>query len=285
MGKGVLLGILTFLFCTAEVFAQNQGSNRINLEEYNFENLSTGQPAFATGGFNCSGNCPEISSDFARSGKLSMKTFVDRFNSPTMYRTEVAHTTKMEVNKGAETQDYWMGFSLYIPAPYPVLKKPVYEIVFQFHSSPVDDNWTGYGGYNPNLAFRLSPESDSTGSIIFNIKGSDKPYPQLPDNRPKDVFEKTIVSYQTGKWYDFVIHTRLDSKEGFTKVWFQGGQIVDYYGPNYYAGHGKCYLKFGLYNGWRERNIDEPVTTRTLYHDEFRFAWGEGADYDMICPK
>lgn len=285
MGKGVLLIILIHCICVTEVLAQAHGANQVALEEYSFENLQMSQPASATGGFNCSGNCPEISPDFARSGKQSMKTFVDRLNSATMYRTEVAHTTRMEVNKGAETQDYWMGFSLYIPAPYPVLKKPVYEIVFQFHSSPLGGDWSGYGGYNPNLAFRLKPESDSSGQIIFNIKGSDKPYPQLPDNRPKDVFEKMIVTYQTGKWYDFVIHTRLDAKEGFTKVWFQGEQIVDYFGPNYYAGHGTCYLKFGLYNGWRERNIDEPVTTRTLYHDDFRFAWGKGAGYEKVCPK
>ncbi len=96
---------------------------------------------------------------------------------------------------------------------------------------------------------------------------------------------RNLDTYQTGKWYNFVIHTRLVAKEGFTKVWFLGEQIVDYFGPNYSAGHGKCYLKFGLYNGWSERNIDKSVNTCMLYHDEFRFAWGDRAGYEMVCTK
>ncbi len=48
-----------------------------------------------------------------------------------MYRTEVMHVVSMDANNGAKTTDYWFGFSLYVPSPYPVLKDPTYETFFQ----------------------------------------------------------------------------------------------------------------------------------------------------------
>lgn len=255
-----------------------------SIEEHSFESIPIGQDVSVIPTLGCSGNCPVISNDFSRSGNNSLRTFVDRKNSPNMYRTEVTHKTKMEVNNGDNTQDYWMGFSIFIPGPYPKLLNPTYEIVFQFHSSPIDDDWSTYAGYNPNLAIRLEPTSDHSGKFIFNIKGSDDPYPQFPDNKPPNTLNITAGNYQTNVWYDFVIHTKQDSYNGFTKLWFNGEQVVDFTGSNYYRGHGKSYAKFGLYNGWRDRDISEPVETRLLYHDEFRFAWGEGANYDLVAP-
>lgn len=251
------------------------------LEEYTFENDQTGKNP--SGSLKCSGNCPLVTSEISCNGEKALKTFVDRINSETMYRTEVAHGTRMEVNKGEETTEYWMGISFYVPSPYPSLKKPVYEIFFQLHASPIDGNWNDYPGQNPNLAFSLIPKTDNSGNIRISLKGIDIPYPQT-EKQPHDVWDETNT-YQTDKWHKLVIHTRLDYSDGFTKIWLDGEKVIDYKGKNYYRGHGKCYAKFGLYNGWRDRNIDEPVKTRTIYHDDFRFAYGDSANYDLVAPK
>ncbi|NCU41652.1 MAG: hypothetical protein EOM19_02920 [Candidatus Moranbacteria bacterium] len=254
---------------------------------FGFESSDPTQPSGKTWELGCSGNCPVVTTEKARVGSRSVKTVVDRLTSPTMYRTEFTHYTNgaghMEANKGTATQDYWMGFSVYIPDSYVPMTTPTYEIFFQTHASPPDDNWTGYNGLNPNLGFRIYPSSASGGLIGFDIKGNNDPYPQTAS---KSSFSKRDIPYQTNRWYDFVIHARFDSVNGFTKVWMDGKQIVDFTGSNYFRGHGEVYPKFGMYNGWRTRDIPgEVVKTRTLYHDEYRFAYGPDANYySYVAP-
>ncbi len=99
------------------------GSAPINANPLTWSFDSKGSSSQGAGPeLNCSGNCPVVSSEVSRSGNGSLKTVVDRLNSKTMYRTEMMHGISMDANKGANTTDYWFGFSLYVPSPYPVLK-------------------------------------------------------------------------------------------------------------------------------------------------------------------
>ena len=210
---------------------------------------------------------------------------VDRLKSDAMYRTEVSHRIDMDANKGSSTTDQWFGFSLYIPGPYPVMTNPVYEMLFQLHASPPDgDDWSDYKGINPPLALYIIPNSNDSGDFKLLIRGTNDAYPQQSS---QPVFSELIHAYQTNRWYDFVIHTRLDSTSaGFTKVWIDGELAANYSGMTYYRGHGKPYPKIGIYNGWRTRDIPgEKVTARTIYHDEYRYAYGADGGLDVVAPR
>lgn len=253
-----------------------------NPQVFGFELPEPMKPSSGSGGLVCSGNCPVATTDVVRFGTQSLKSVVDRLNSPNMFRTEASHTFQWEVNKGADTTDYWSGFSVYIPGPYPAMTEPVYEIIYQVHTSPPDGDWSGYNGMNPPLALFLQPESDTSGAFMVLIKATNDPYPQTTN---QSVYSKKIT-YKTDKWYDFVVQTRLDSTSaGFTKIWVDGELFVNYSGMNYFRGHGPAYAKFGFYNGWRIRDIPgERVSVRTIYHDEYRFGFGSGVGYESVSP-
>ncbi len=121
---------------------------------------------------------------------------------------------------------------------------------------------------------------------MLKLRGLDTPYPQNPNDDDKVRFKDDIASYQTNQWTDFVVHTRFDSgSAGVTQIWVNGILAFDYKGSTYYRGHGAPYPKFGLYNGWRTRNLPgETVTKRTLFHDEYRFAWGSAGSYAAVSP-
>jgi hypothetical protein len=273
---------IIFFWIALEIALFN-GVSFANPLTYGFEPHELAQPSSGTSNLACSGNCPVTSDDVARLGSKSLKSVVDRLNSATMYRTEVSHKVNMDVNNGTSTTDYWLGFSVYLPGPYPVMTMPVYEIIFQLHAMPPDGNWSNYVGLNPNLALFLVPKSRESGQFKFWVRGTDEPYPQ---EKSQVQFHQEIHEYQTDHWYDFVIHTRLDSTSaGFTKVWINGKLVVDHSGATYYRGHGNSYPKLGFYNGWRTRDLPgEAVRVRMIYHDEYRYAFGAAGGYEKVSP-
>ena len=255
--------------------------------EWDFEAGGSAEIGKRAPGLSCSGNCPVLSTEVARAGRSSLKTVVDRINSPTMYRTEVQQSINMDANRGAATTDYWFGFSLYVPSPYPVLNEPTYEIFFQVHSSPPDGvPWEGYGGLSPPLEMNVKPESSERGTILVKLRAQEVPYPEMVSHAERIVFNGDIAAYKTNRWIDFVVHARYDyGSAGFTQIWVDGVLALDYKGKTYYNGHGAPYPKFGHYNGWRTRNIPgEPVTTRTYFHDEYRMAWGNAGSFSAVSP-
>ncbi len=133
----------------------------------------------------------------------------------------------------------------------------------------------------------LSPSSSRGGKISLKLRGTNVAYGSQNKSTNADQFSANIASYATNKWVDFVIQTRMDSSSaGFTKIWVDGKLVLNYSGTNNFRGHGAPYPKFGMYNGWRSRNIpNEPVTKRTLFHDEYRVAWGSAGSYNAVAPK
>ena len=101
-------------------------------QEHNFE---SGQLTLE-----CSGNCPTVTTKYAREGKYSMESYVNRLTSTNSFRTEAVLKTnpKMEFNK-----DYWYGFSIYLPYGWEVPDK--FEVLAQFHHTPD----AGAGGSTP----------------------------------------------------------------------------------------------------------------------------------------
>jgi hypothetical protein len=224
----------------------------------------------------CCGSCPwagqktcptVVSTDgqvSPRAGSYMMKTILNPVTSPCPYRAEA------KVRKGNGDpfefkigQEYWLGISIYIPSDQPHLKGEF----LQWHK------WRG-GSY-PNLHLRILD-----GQWLVKTHWSSNPSIEYEGHE-----SWWLGPPEKDKWTDWVFHVRFSYEkggDGFIKVYKDGQKVVDYQGPNYYAGqdHGP-FVKFGLYEGaWKDqRNIGDQV----VYHDELRIG-GAGASYEDVVP-
>ncbi|MBK1646900.1 hypothetical protein CKO25_20190 [Thiocapsa imhoffii] len=239
---------------------------------------------------------PTFSKIRSREGAQSFRAYINRLDPINNYRMEITGFTpdRNEVNNGEETEDYWYGWSTYIPGPYPpftLITNFMWETFFQLHARPPQgETWATYIGQSPPLAIQLEPTSDNAGKIVVKIRGMDDPYPQQRVSGNSHVkFNRSVYEYKTDEWIDFVVHTRLSSdSHGFTKIWVNGELVVDYKGMNYYLGHGEGYPLHGLYMGWANTPKDnpEPVIEREIFHDSLRLSRGSwGGSYEAVAPK
>lgn len=242
------------------------------------------------GGMNISGSPPVITSEISRSGSRSMKTQLNRLTSPVSYRmeatlNEVCSRFCFDHSRGAETQDYWIGFSVRMKDPYGKDAKLLYtQMIFQVHSSPPpgeDYPWDG-GGWP--IVIDARPRTDSSGVFRIIVGGGGIGSPEGPD-QSYIRFNGEVGSYVTDQWLDFVIHAKwTNDAAGFMRIWIDGVKVVDITGPTYHTNMGPPYPKMGLYIAWKDRNMDDPVYEKTLYHDDFKIAWGDGAGYSTVAP-
>ena len=202
--------------------------------------------------FNCSGNCPTISSEQALSGKYAMRSEVTA-NMSNQKRAEV-------VIKGANKsmdfeKDYWFGFSVYIPSNW---QTPAgFEIPFQIHEPD--------GNTRPTVALY-------TGSGTWKIKTEGAGF-------SKEEQFLNPVSADRGKWVDFVVQYRPSYKgTGIIKIWKDKNLVYTRTGNtagNYVGG---TYAKFGIYKGALPDN-------NVLYHDEIRITSNPKAGYKDVAPR
>lgn len=234
---------------------------------------------------------PLFTKEVSREGNQSLKSVINRLDPINNYRMELncllpeRHT----VNKGINTPDYWYGFSLYIPSPHSRLQvrnlNNLWQIFFQIHARPIDDNWSTYIGLSPPLALEIDPITDFTGDILVKIRGTNKPYPQ--NRNDLTTLIKPIFKYQTDQWIDFVVQGRFTSdNNGFINIWVNGDKVFEFQGSTYYRGHGNAYPLMGLYSGFKNipKNHSEPVIERTIYHDSLRIALKNGS-VAKVSPK
>ncbi len=235
-------------------------------------------------------NDPMISTDFARAGTHSVKNYIHRTQSRVSFRTESIHPRNvldMDHNRGAQTRDYWIGLSVYIPSPYPAVFDNGNQSIFQLHNAPPKGaDWSWETNAQP-IAIQLRPTSDTGGMLKVMIGGggevgflSSKPV------RNYSLINNSVVPYKTDEWIDLVFNFRIaQSPHGFFKLWVNGKQVVNHVNTSVdHDGNGDPYVLFGMYIGWRDKTIDEPVLTRLVYHDEYRIAWGDSASYDTVRP-
>jgi hypothetical protein len=247
-----------------EELSASSGESLLHLVDYEDGSLQS---------LTTSGNAPTPTREVSRSGNWAMKSFLDRQESPTSYRTEARVPGSMEIGK-----EYWVGVSIYLPEDH----KPsdTWEILLQAFRSP--DDWATYNQSNP--VFSLAILNDSWNAAIR--------YNPVPnggqDDGQKTALSKSLGKYKTGVWTDFVFNWKWaydHGQGGFTKIWLNGELVVDYNGPNAYHDKAGPYLKYGIYKGWRDR-YDPPdsVSTRVIYHDEIRLA-GENGSYAAVAPR
>ncbi|MCA9363593.1 polysaccharide lyase, partial [Candidatus Kaiserbacteria bacterium] len=214
----------------------------------------------------CSGNCPTVTTKYARAGSHSMESYLNRNTSPTNFRTEGSLASRLKFSWDV---DYWIGFSVLFPDSW---ENPagIGEIVWQIHSSG-----SGHGG---------PPVAVYTGNGTWNVGMR---YEQGTGYAMKS-FNLGSIQNDVGKWTDWVIHYR-PSKEGngVFEVWKDGVYGGKYTGNTTYSDDvGGPYFKMGIYK-WPWKNLDCCGGTSPeyrVYHDELRIAKGPNAQYSDVAP-
>jgi hypothetical protein len=223
-------------------------------------------------GWRVSGNAPQITAEPTRAGRYAMKTLLDRHKDKVAYRTEVS-------GPGSELgKEYWYGFSIFLPDDYAADK--VWEIVSQWHGVPdfkIGENWR-----NPVMA--LSTDGGRWGFVSRwdpkrnTFEGGKREYGGTK--------KYDLGPYRTGVWTDWVVHVKWSFKtDGILEVWRNGKKVVRQKGPNAFNDKKGPYFKMGLYKGWKKsESPSDAVSSRLLYHDEFRMAEGPGR-YADVAPR
>jgi hypothetical protein len=244
---------LKTVFLTAVIVLSGYVSHSFALDqEHNFE---SGQFTMS-----CSGNCPTVTTKYAREGKYSMESYVNRNTSPFSFRTEATLKPKITLQRN---RDYWFGFSVLLPVGWEVPN--VFELIAQFHAS------------------------EPTGSPPFAIlTGSGKwKINSRYDGGMKDWFLND-VSEDVGKWTDWVIHYKpsLDA-QGIVEVWKNGKLVASRTGPNDFSSASVGpYFKMGMYLGWKDRTCcNSYKPEKVVYHDALRVASGPLAKYEDVAPR
>jgi len=225
-------------------------------------------------GMYCSGNCPKAVSSSGhpvRSGKYSMRTFLNRNTSSISYRTEVV--MKSDPNSAAlvrgnrfnfDMSEYWIGLSIYIPSNFVIDQVGKTDTLFQVHQSSGTAD-----GIAPPFALRIN---GSNWNIASRSSGGTK-------------HTNVSLGNSIGKWTDWVIHVRWsDSSNGFMQIWRDGKLIINRTGPNQYNGETSPYPKMGLYKSvWKPGRPKTNTDSRVIYHDELRIG-GASSFYAQVAP-
>ena len=232
-----------------------------------------------------SGNYPVITQNPVRAGEYAMKSYLHCTESATNYRTEVYVDDFATI-----TDDYWYGFSIYLPSDY--ISDRTWEIVAQWHGWP-----DGYPTFlpgeeywrNPILALRTTGGQWSIGNYWDSKENTGD-----INNRTYDgnkLWE--LGAYEKEKWVDWVFHIKWSyESDGILEVWKDGELVISRVGPNCYNDKIGHYFQMGIYKGW-ENWWNYPSTEwwhhdvadeRTLYHDELRIAHGQDG-YDLVSPS
>ncbi len=216
-----------------------------------------------------SGNSPSITREPVRAGKFAMKTSLNRRKDKVPYRTEVSGP-RADVGR-----EYWYGFSIFLPENY--VADDIWEIVAQWHGVPdfdIGEDWR-----NPVMAL------DTTGGRWGFVSRWDAKENTFAGGKRRygGTQHYDLGKYHTGKWTDWIIHVKWScNPDGLLEIWKDGERVINQSGPNAFNDRKGPYFKMGLYKGWK--NPDRPsdaVSSRVLYHDEFRMAGGSGGYYDV----
>lgn len=218
-----------------------------------------------------SGNAPSISRGPARAGKRAMRTSLDRRQDRVAYRTEVSGP------RAKIDEEYWYGFSIYLPQDY----RPdrIWEIVAQWHGVPdfdAGENWR-----NPIMAL-----STTNGRWSWVSRWDAKRNTFASGKREYGgTHNYDLGPYRKGVWTDWVIHVKWSyGTDGILRVWKNAEPVIDQKGPNAFNDRHGPFFKMGLYKGWRDPDRrSDAVSKRVLYHDEFRMG-GSKSSYDDVAP-
>lgn len=224
------------------------------------------------GNFRVLGISPTATSSLSRAGTYAMKSVLN----PAEKRAEV----KMPSKINAVGNEYWYGFSIFLPEPFEVNSK--WEVVANWHGRPDFDIGEVFAGQGAIMALTTAnPRSETIAEWVLINRWDSKPNSTpggVPDIEGTNVYE--FGPYETGVWTDWVFHVKWSyESDGFLEIWKNGIKVLDRDGPNCYNDEYGPYFKMGIYRAGRSSNAP-----RTIYHDEFRMADADGT-YEDVAPK
>lgn len=193
--------------------------------------------------------------DNVRAGKQAVR-FEVRKGDAYVSRRKASFRAELDgrnVFKAKMGEEYWYGFSMFMPIDFPVHANRL--VIGQWHAT--HDVETDEVKRSPVLSQRYS-------NGIFYVKvrhSSDKV--QTSNDGEKDTLYKTN-SFEKSVWHDFIYHIKWSYKDdGFVEMWLDGNRVINYRGPVGYNDDEGPFFKYGIY-----RN-DVPETY-VIFFDEFR---------------
>jgi hypothetical protein len=239
-----------------------------------------------------------------RAGNYSMRSHFYVYDTE---REEVLPNNNRPENDRNEfrfniNEEYWIGFSVYIPSDF-VFDVPNWtDIIFQVQGIPEPGEWYG----QPLLSIAINHDE-------WNIMSRWDSRWIMPVRNDWEGSDKILghgeapLGSDVGKWTDWIIHVKWDFEEsgdGFLEIWRDGNQVPlclerdsstkecitqvlrrerpncrnDASGPHLAMG---CY-KWPWYPDTRD-TYGRQTDWRTIYHDEFRIG-GADASYADVAP-
>ena len=249
-------------------------------------------------GIHPSGNPPQLSTipEYIFQGKQSLRICLDKYNSPTEYRTEFILNPAVYDNKFIELEygkEYWIGFVIVLDNSYKIPR--LGDIVFQVHGKP--DLILGEGYRNPAFSLSVSGDLDNKKLNVTKshwtiaVNGDDRKITPSKGNRypTKVLAAVSPVKPDIGYWVSWVLHFKHTYKpDGFIEAWKNGKKVFyqDQIRTTFNDSRGS-YIKIGSYKwSWRDKHnypvIDPAI--RISYLDALRIA--QGADrYNDVAPE
>lgn len=228
-------------------------------------------------------NYATVSSEQARAGSHSYKLYVQPFDT-----NNVSATNSGLLLRGVNSpvliknflfdQEYWLGFSIYVPSSYSWPSKynklpdgqGEWQLFWQFHGiqDPCDTP-----GLNPNIGGFLDT-GDSTPGYVVSIKGDNREC--ITKSYVRNT-SQTTPALTKGAWHDIIMNVKFSySSSGFYRLWLNGKQVVNDSGMNCYKQTKGPYFIMGPY-GHMEK-------ATTLYYDEIRVG-DQNSSYAEVAPK
>ena len=210
---------------------------------------------------NTKGNTVSVSTEQKRAGSHSYKFVL----SPSA-GTNVELVLRAVKNSSGSSnftlgQEYWIGYSLYIPKKY---NFGDFWTSPQFHLAP---DSCDSASLNPNVGFFIEPDYStviSIGGDSSSCSSSNGPHRKI---RPP--------AYKFGQWNDIVLNFKFNyNSSGFFKIWVNGVLTSDT-GVNASNDSKGPYMKMGIYA--------HPDETMTVYYDEIKIG-DQNSSYDEVAP-
>ncbi|KKN36243.1 hypothetical protein LCGC14_0775730 [marine sediment metagenome] len=221
-------------------------------------------------GWRINGLTPTVTSEIlARVGTKCMKSHL------------LAGETRSEVRMpgllNAVGNEYWYGFSVYLPEPFET--NSAWEHVANWHGYPDFGIGEGYFGQGAPLQISTAHPQTAPGWSV-RVRWDSKPNSTpggVPDIEGQAFYE--FGTYETDVWTDWVFHIKWEYDEtGLLVIWKNGDKVLTRNGPNCYNDEFGPYFKMGIYRAGRSAGA-----ARTIYHDEFKMADADSI-YEDVAP-
>jgi len=172
-------------------------------------------------------------------------------------------------------EEYWVGFSIYVPEGYAYDTHYPYMLYVQWHGQPdnlgVCDTWR-----NPMIA--MQDYSATAFKAVYRYQSIECCLVPTDTCHSYDINQwiQPLASRISGSWNDIVYHVKFSMTSGILEQWVNGIKVLSYAGPLGYNDDTGPYFTFGTYQGSGGQNL-------IFYYDELRFG-DENSSYSEVAP-